>query len=124
VLRLDPAINEIVPPNPKVWKLAEGFKFTEGPIWVPDDNGGHLLFSDPNSNIIYSYRDGALTVFRKPERLFGSGHLGIWTARFQRLDAGQARDGSRSISTAIIASCGSSRMAVRRCWPTASRASV
>jgi gluconolactonase len=72
VLRLDPAINEIVPPNPKVWKLAEGFKFTEGPIWVPDDKGGHLLFSDPNSNIIYSYRDGALTVFRKPSGYSGA----------------------------------------------------
>jgi len=77
VLRLDPAINEIVPPNPKVWKLAEGFKFTEGPIWVPDDNGGHLLFSDPNSNIIYSYRDGALTVFRKP-----SGYSGAHIAEY------------------------------------------
>ena len=36
VIRLDPAIDAIVPPNPKLWKLAEGFKFTEGPIWVAD----------------------------------------------------------------------------------------
>jgi gluconolactonase len=32
VVRKDPAINNIVGPNPKVFKLAEGFKFTEGPI--------------------------------------------------------------------------------------------
>ena len=50
VVRKDPAINEIVGPNPKIFKLAEGFKFTEGPIWV-NKVGGYLLFSDPNSNL-------------------------------------------------------------------------
>ena len=38
VLRKDPAIDAIVPPNPKIFKLAEGFKFTEGPVW--DRKGG------------------------------------------------------------------------------------
>lgn len=52
VERMDPAIDTIVPPNPKVYKLAEGFKFTEGPIWIHD---GSLLFSDPNNNTIYKY---------------------------------------------------------------------
>jgi gluconolactonase len=62
VLRLDPAIDAIVPANPKIFKLADGFKFTEGPIWVRE--GGYLLFSDPNSNIIYKYKDGQLSVFK------------------------------------------------------------
>ena len=70
VIRLDPAIDEIVPPNPKVFKLAEGFKFTEGPIWIRD--GSYLLFSDPNSNIIYKYRDDELTVFRTPSGYSGA----------------------------------------------------
>ncbi len=62
VVRLDPAIDEIVGPNPKIFKLAEGFKFTEGPIWIR--GGGYLLFSDPNSNTIYRYKpDGELSVF-------------------------------------------------------------
>ncbi|MGH8727117.1 MAG: SMP-30/gluconolactonase/LRE family protein [Burkholderiales bacterium] len=61
VLRLDPAIDEIVPPNPKIFKLAEGFQFTEGPLWVND--GKYLLFSDPNANTIYKY-NGELSVFR------------------------------------------------------------
>ncbi|HEX6436341.1 MAG TPA: SMP-30/gluconolactonase/LRE family protein [Candidatus Binatia bacterium] len=52
VVRLDPAIDAIVPPNPKIFKLAEGFQFTEGPIWTPS---GDLLFSDPNANKIYKY---------------------------------------------------------------------
>jgi gluconolactonase len=33
VVRKDPGIDAIVPPNPKIFKLAEGFKFTEGPVW-------------------------------------------------------------------------------------------
>jgi gluconolactonase len=66
VVRNDPAIDAIVPPNPKIIKLAEGFKFTEGPVW--DQKGGFLLFSDPNNNTIYKYSpdgDGQLTVFRE-----------------------------------------------------------
>ncbi len=64
VLRLDRGINEIVSPNPKIFKLAEGFKFTEGPIWIRE--GGYLLFSDPNNNTIYKYKpDGDLSVFRE-----------------------------------------------------------
>ena len=66
VLRLDPAMDEIVPPNPKIHKVADGFLFTEGPIWVRD--GGYLLFSDPNANRIYKYEpkgDGTLSVFRE-----------------------------------------------------------
>lgn len=61
--RLDPALDHIVPANPKAWKLAEGFVFTEGPVWT-DDN--RLLFSDPNANRIYAYREsGELEVLRE-----------------------------------------------------------
>src|SRR6516225_420142 len=66
IIRKDPALNAIVPPNPKIFKLAEGFKFTEGPVW--DRKGGFLLFSDPNNNTIYKYSpegNGRLTVFRE-----------------------------------------------------------
>jgi gluconolactonase len=64
VVRLDPRIDEIVPPNPKIFKLAEGFLFTEGPVW--DRAQKALLFSDPNRNTIYKYAaDGQLSVFRE-----------------------------------------------------------
>ena len=63
VERADAEIDTIVPANPKLWKVAEGFRFTEGPVWVRD--GGYLLFSDPNANTIYRYSDAnGLTVFR------------------------------------------------------------
>lgn len=68
VERLDPAIDAIVPANPKLFKLAEGFLFTEGPVWSHE---GFLLFSDPNANAIYSYAEsttagaaGSLAVYR------------------------------------------------------------
>ena len=74
VVRNDPAMDEIIGPNPKVFKLAEGFKFTEGPIWVNKD-GGYLLFSDPNSNTIYKYTpgdEGKLDVFLTPSGYSGA----------------------------------------------------
>ncbi len=74
IVRLDPAMDAIVGPNPKIFKLAEGFKFTEGPVWVRE--GKYLLFSDPNSNIIYKYmpdgNTGRLEVFRTPSGYSGA----------------------------------------------------
>jgi gluconolactonase len=63
VIRHDPALDAIVPANPKIFKLAEGFQFTEGPIWL---KAGYLLFSDPNANTIYKYSaaDAKLSVFK------------------------------------------------------------
>ena len=70
VTRLDPALDAIVPRDAKIEKLAEGFLFTEGPIWVPD---GYLLFSDPNTNTIYRWSDNdGLSVFRTK-----SGYTGV-----------------------------------------------
>ena len=76
VVRNDPAMNEIVGPNPKVYKLADGFLFTEGPVWVNKD-GGYLLFSDPNANTIYKYvpndsEKARLEVFRTPSGFSGA----------------------------------------------------
>ena len=51
--RFDPALDRIVPRNAKIEKLAGGFLFTEGPVWVGD--GGYLLFSDPDNNLIYRW---------------------------------------------------------------------
>ena len=62
VKRLDPALDAIVPTSPVLEKLAGGFIFTEGPVWVPE---GYLLFSDPNANSIYRWSpDGQVSVFR------------------------------------------------------------
>lgn len=49
---IDEELNKIIAPGTKIEKLADGFSFTEGPVWHPD---GYLLFSDPNTNNIYRY---------------------------------------------------------------------
>ena len=75
VTRVDPALDAIVPRDATIEKLAEGFLFTEGPIWVPD---GYLLFSDPNSNTIYRWSDNdGLSVFRTK-----SGYTGVDIATY------------------------------------------
>jgi gluconolactonase len=62
VKRVDPDLDAIVPDGLTIEKLADGFIFTEGPVWVPD---GYLLFSDPNANTIYRWTpDGQVSVFR------------------------------------------------------------
>jgi gluconolactonase len=67
--RKDARLVAIIGLNPKVFKLAEGFKFTEGPIWTSDG----LLFSDPNANTIYKYsKDGRLGVFKTPSGYSGA----------------------------------------------------
>ncbi len=71
VLRKNPAFDAIVGANPKIFKLAEGFAFTEGPVWIPEEKV--LLFSDPNSNVIYKYiPEGRLEVFRQPSGYSGA----------------------------------------------------
>jgi gluconolactonase len=70
IVRLDPAVNRIIPADAKLEKLAGGFQFTEGPVWHPD---GYLLFSDPNANTIYRWSpDGAVSVYRPK-----SGYSGV-----------------------------------------------
>jgi len=59
--RLDPALDEIVPANARIEKLAGGFTFTEGPVWMKE---GYLLFSDIPANVIRKWTpDGQVTVF-------------------------------------------------------------
>lgn len=72
VVRLDPALDAIVAPGAGIEKLAGGFQFTEGPVWVPE--GGYLLFSDPNANTIWRWApaDGQVSVFRTK-----SGYAGL-----------------------------------------------
>ena len=63
VERKDSALDDILPASPKLEKLADGFAFTEGPVWVPDGEG-YLLFSDPNNNVIYRMTpDGDVSVY-------------------------------------------------------------
>jgi gluconolactonase len=65
VRRLSSALDAVISPDAKIEQLAEGFIWSEGPVWVKD--GGYLVFSDVPANIMYrwSEADGA-SVFLKP----------------------------------------------------------
>ena len=52
IYTIDEKLNSIIAPGTQIEKVADGFQFTEGPVWHPD---GYLLFSDPNTNTIYRY---------------------------------------------------------------------
>jgi gluconolactonase len=67
----DPAFGNIIDQDEKIQKLADGFQFTEGPVWHPD---GYLLFSDPNTNVIYRYDPATGNVFIHTTK---SGYTGI-----------------------------------------------
>jgi gluconolactonase len=75
IVRLDPAFTALVDPNAQVVRVASGFGFTEGPLWVPArtgrqvdkslGRGGYLLFVDVPGNVIWKYspQDDTQSVF-------------------------------------------------------------
>lgn len=69
--RFDPALDAIVPQDWHIEKLAEGFQWSEGPVWMK--TGGYLLFDDVPGNTMYrwSQQDG-LSVFLKPSGYDGN----------------------------------------------------
>ena len=55
ILRVDPRFDALVPADARIEKLADGFVFTEGPVW--DRAGGRLLFSDVRGNGVYQWTE-------------------------------------------------------------------
>ncbi len=51
--RIDPALDAIIQGSPQVEVIAEGFKWSEGPVWIKEQN--MLLFSDVPNNIVYKW---------------------------------------------------------------------
>jgi gluconolactonase len=71
IISKDPRFDKLVPPGAKIQKLATGFKWTEGPVWIKD--GGYLLFSDIPNNTINKWKEGdGISEYLKP-----SGYTGI-----------------------------------------------
>jgi gluconolactonase len=70
VERKDPALDALLAPDAQMEKLAEGFTWSEGPVWIR--KSGHLLFSDVPANRIHrwSEKDG-VSVFLEPSGYTG-----------------------------------------------------
>jgi gluconolactonase len=69
VERLDPALDALVAPDARPEVLAQGYKWSEGPVWT----GGALLFSDVPNNVIWRWQEGSgATEFLRPSGYTGS----------------------------------------------------
>lgn len=61
----DDRLRSLVPENARIEKLAEGFAWSEGPVWV--QAGGYLLFSDIPNNTVYRWDEvDGLQVYLRP----------------------------------------------------------
>lgn len=65
--RFDPAFDRLIAADAKLEKLAEGFTWSEGPVWL----NGELIFSDVPENVAYRWKPGMAkpVVFLKPSGL-------------------------------------------------------
>ena len=81
ILRVDPSVDALVPTDARIEKLADGFVFLEGPVWLRGES--RLLFSDVRGNTIYQWTeaDGRLVICEHGNR------------RISRVEP----DGSRSV---------------------------
>ena len=70
--RNDPALDALIGPDAKIEVLADGFDWSEGPVWVR--NGGYLLFSDVPRNVVHKWdpRSGSVSDYLKPSGYTGS----------------------------------------------------
>jgi gluconolactonase len=70
IIRLDPRFDKLVPMDAQLEKIAGGYIWTEGTVWVK--NGGYLLFSDIPNNVVIKWKEGeGATKF-----VFPSGYTG------------------------------------------------
>ena len=76
--RLDPALDKLVPADAKIEVLAGGFTWTEGPVWVQEAGGGHLLFSDIPRNSIFRWSEArGIDLFMNPSGYTGISYYGL-----------------------------------------------
>jgi gluconolactonase len=75
---LDARFAELVAEDARIEVLASGFTWTEGPVWVPDSSGGHLLFSDIPRNSIFKWSPtNGIELFMSPSGYTGTAYYGL-----------------------------------------------
>ena len=76
--RLDKQLDELLSPDAKLEILADGFTWTEGPLWMGDKDSGHLLFSDIPRNSIFKWtaKEG-IQLFMNPSGYTGVTYYGL-----------------------------------------------
>ncbi|HRR34554.1 MAG TPA: SMP-30/gluconolactonase/LRE family protein, partial [Kiritimatiellia bacterium] len=73
VERLDARLDKIVSPDAVLEKLAQGYRWAEGPVWIKQSPGaGHLLFTDIPNNSVLKWKDGeGIQLYLKPSGYTG-----------------------------------------------------
>lgn len=68
------SLSDLIAKDAKLEVISSGYQWTEGPVWVPEENGpGYLLFSDIPPNSIFKWVEGqGASLFMKP-----SGYTGV-----------------------------------------------
>ena len=65
ILRVESAVEALIPADARIEKLADGFAFTEGPVWHRGPE--HLMFSDLRGNAIHVWSEEAgIRAFMQP----------------------------------------------------------
>ncbi len=66
-----PALDALIPPDAIIERLADGFTWSEGPVWIDDQHC--LLLSDVPANKMYRWSDAdGLSIFLDPSGYEGS----------------------------------------------------
>jgi gluconolactonase len=103
VQREAPALDALILRGAKVERIADGYTWSEGPVWIRD--GAYLLFSDVPENRMYRWREGeGATLFLQPSGYVGSDLSPFREAGSNGLEAGSA-------GTLLIADSGSRAIA-------------
>ena len=76
--RFKPEFDKLLPVDSKLEVLADGFTWTEGPLWMGDDKNGYLLFTDIPRNSIFSWsKFHGISLFMEPSGYTGVTYYGL-----------------------------------------------
>jgi len=76
--RFKPEFDKLLPVDSKLEVLADGFTWTEGPLWMGDDKTGYLLFTDIPRNSIFSWsKFHGISLFMEPSGYTGVTYYGL-----------------------------------------------
>lgn len=118
IVRDDPALDRLIAPDARIETLAEGFTWSEGPVWIAD--GDYLVFSDVPQNRIHRWSEAnGASVFMEPSGYDGPDASGFREPGSNGLIAGPAGSilmadhGNRAIARVDLATRAKTLLATR-----------
>ena len=76
--RTTPALDALLDKDAAIEVLADGFTWSEGPLWIGGAKDGHLLFSDIPRNTIFKWSPSSgISMFMSPSGYTGVTYYGL-----------------------------------------------